>query len=259
MQNKVKYLIEDNPNDIDISYFFKVLKNNIKLFIISFLGLFLLLVSYLYLSYSAEYSASFPITINNTGSQFVFNDLNNISKFSSNELKTKVRCTSDEIKSLRFIRVSGIINEEDKKEAIITISTNDTGNTKQIADKIITWASNNIEVKELIARKKSSVNSLINKIEQQLEEIQLIKKKVINSENEFESRVSFLEELAILEKKYQLTEELEQLNHVVKYSSQIYISNQAKNKSKKLPIFLFFIISIIFSSILTLIIGHKKK
>jgi hypothetical protein len=258
MDNNVKYLIEENNNDIDFMFLIKILIKNSNFFGILFISLLALFILFIYGSREAEYSASFPLSINNIASEFVVNDLKNVSKFTNSELKEKIKCTAVELKQLNFIQISNITNEEDKHKATININANSPENLKSIADKIIAWTSNNSQIEELVKNKKNSINSLIKKTDQQLIEIEVMKNKITNSENLSESKFSFIEEYKILEKKYSLLEELEDLNQVVAYSSQIYIPNQAKNKSKTIPLFFSIIVSLIIAVLSTLIVKYKK-
>jgi len=258
MDKNVKYLVEDNSNDIDFMFLVKVIIKNIKLFSIILLISLTAFSIYIFSSREAEFTASFPISINNIASKFVINDLKNVSKFAKNELKENIKCTPEELKQLNFIQISNIIDEENKHKAIINVNANSPENLKSIADKIILWVSNNSKVKELTNRKKRSINSLIMKTDQQLIEIQTIKEKLISSNNTNETKFSFTEEYQILETKYQLIEELEQLTQITAYSSQIYIPRQARNKSKTIPLFFSIIASLIIATLLTLILNYKK-
>jgi hypothetical protein len=258
MDNNVKYLIEENNNDIDFMFLVKTLTKNIKFFSITFITLLALCLIFIYSSREAEYAASFPISINNIASEFVINDLKNVSKFTNSELKEKIKCTTTELEQLNFIQIANITNEEDKHKATININANSPENLKSITDKIIAWTSNNSQIEQLVNHKKKSINALIQKTDQQLIEIETMKKKIINSENSAENKFSFIEEYKILEKKYSLLEELEDLNQFIAYSSQMYIPNQARNKSKTIPLFFSIIVSLIIAVLSTLIVKYKK-
>lgn len=258
MDSNVKYLIEENNNDIDFIFLVKTLTKNIKFFSITFITLFAICLIFIFSTREDEYAASFPVSINNIASQFVVNDLKNVSKFSDNELIASIKCTKEEIEQLNFIQISNISIEEDKHKATININSSHPKNMKSIADKILAWTSNNSQIELLVKNKKNSINSLIKKTDQQLIEIETIKSKVINSKNLSESKFSFIEEYEILEKKYSLIEELENLNQITVYSSQIYIPHQARNKSKVIPLFFSVFLSLIIAILSTLIIRPKK-
>jgi len=260
MNQNIKYLIEDKNNDIDFLFLIRVILKRIKLFSILFVLFLTLFFTYVFILKKEEYISKFPISINSIASQFVINDLKNASCFTNNELQKNINYSAEELKQLNYIQLSNIDkNSTNIVTATITINTKTQTQVKLIVDKLINWTLSNPNIKRQIKFKKSSLNSLINKTDEQLIEIKKLKKKYLNSESITETKLSFLEEFQILELKHSLMQELEELNNITFFTSQIYTPLNATNTSKTLPVFFSILASLILSVLITLISNIKKN
>jgi uncharacterized protein involved in exopolysaccharide biosynthesis len=257
MSDKTKYLVEETGSGIDIFLLLNVIKKNFILFLIVFTMLFSAFLLYIFTK-KQEFYSSFPISINHNVSNFVINDLKNSTKLSKNELKTLLELTQDEVEDLNFIQITNITKTEDIHAATINVSTKNPNSIKPIADKLMTWVNSNPEIITILNKKSTSIQELLAKTNEQLFQINTIKEKYINAPVNSEITISFIEEYRILAYKNKLDQDIDALKTVTVLTSHYFMPSEPKNNSKKIPLFLAFISSILLTIIITLLMKYKK-
>jgi len=257
MTEKTKYLIEETGTGIDIFLLIKILKTNIILFLIVFAVVLSSFSLYIY-SQKQEFYSSFPITINENVSAFVINDLKSTTKLSKSELSSLLGLSQDEVQKLNFIQITNIITIEDVHNATINVSTKNPIYIKSIADKLLTWVNSNPEIIAILEQKTFSTQEMLMKTNEQLAQINSIKEKHINATEGIQIPFSFIEEYRILEYKNKLDQDIAKLKTVTTLTSHYFMPTEPKNNSKKIPLFLAFLASLIFAIIITTLSNYKK-
>lgn len=257
MSDKTKYLVEETGSGIDIFLLLNILKKNFVLFLLVFTMLFSTFLFYIFFK-KQEFYSSFPISINQNVSNFVINNLKNTTKLSKNELKKILELTQDEYQDLNFIQVTNIKIIEDIHTATINVSTKQPKNIKPIADKLMIWINNNPEITAILEAKTTSTQELLAKTNEQLAQIKTIKDLFLNAPVKSESTFSFIEEYRILEYKNKLDQDIDALKTVIVLTSHYFMPIEPKNNSKKIPLFLAFMTSMLLSIITTILLKYKK-
>lgn len=243
MSKEIRYLVEEKNNEIDLLLFYSFFKNNIKL-----IGLLILFFTTLGLAYiytrPIEYYASYPIAMHKDVSSAVLNDLKNATKFSKSEYQTIVKLTNEEAESLNFTTISNIVLGMDKHTAVINISAKKPDHMISITEKLIFWAENNKTIQSKFSLKKEKLNSLIEKADKQIAELEILKDRIIkqgNNSNE-NIQISFSGEYEIYKSRQEVLEEIESLDPILN-DGQFYLPSKPKLNSKTIAIFFTLVIS----------------